>query len=79
MAQFVSVNRYRMVDLQTGKILVVFLARPGAGTLDSCRQACREMDVDPGVGEFRIDRMKQDRKTKTFKWVRIYRFALEQD
>ena len=78
-ARFVSQNRYRMVDLQTGKVIVVFQLYPGSTPLKSCRQACCEFGIELDVGSYRLDSLKQNTGTKGFKWVRVYRFSLEID
>lgn len=78
MARLMPINRYRMVDLRTGAVVVVFMLYPGMQPLESCRRACHELGIDVEVGNYRLDTLKQDIDTKKFKWKKIYKFSLEQ-
>ena len=77
MAKWVSVNRYRMVDLRSGRIVVVFQLYPQVKPLESCRLACDELGVELDAGHYRLDSLKQDAETKVYRWSRVYRFSLE--
>lgn len=77
MARFVPQNRYRMVCLESGRVIVVFQLYPEMRPLESCRQACQELGIDPADGNYRLDSLKQNTRTKKFRWSRVYRFCLE--
>ena len=79
MPRLVGVNRYRMVDLQSGMVVMVFTTYPGLRVLDSCQRACQELDIDPGVGTYRIDHLKQHTASGQLRWVKLYRFVLESE
>jgi hypothetical protein len=76
-AKFVSQNRYRLVNLQSGKVVVVFQITPGVSPYESGRQACHELGIELDVGSYRLDSLKQNRTTRDFKWSKVYRFSLE--
>lgn len=77
MARLVPVNRYRMVDLRSGGVVVIFQPYPGMNPLESCRRACYELEIGVRVGNYRLDSLKQDPATKKFKWRKVYKFSLE--
>jgi hypothetical protein len=77
MARFVPQNRYRMVDLQSGSVVVVFQLYPDMRPLESCQKACYELGIELNVGSYRLDRMKQNTDTRRFKWSKVYKFSLE--
>lgn len=77
MARLVPQSRYRMVDLQTGKVVVIFQLYSGLKPLESCRRACHELGIKLDVGYYRLDSLKQNTDTGGFKWSKVYRFSLE--
>jgi hypothetical protein len=77
MVHLTSINRYRMVDLQSGGVVVVFQSYPGMKPLESCRLACHELGIDPGEGHYRLDKLRQNSETRNFRWAKVYRFSLE--
>jgi hypothetical protein len=77
MARWVPRNRYRMVQIKSGGVVVVFQSYPGMNPLDSCRQACCELEIELDTGCYRLDSLKQNTETKDFRWTRVYRFSLE--
>lgn len=79
MSRLMPQNRYRMVDLRTGKVVVVFQLRPGVRPLEGCREACCDLGIEVDVGSYRLDRLKQDPATRKFKWSRAYMFSLESE
>ena len=79
MARLVPVDRYRMVDLKSGTVVVTFKLYPGMQPMESCRRACEEFGIEPTIGSYRLDRLKQNRQTRGLQWARVYRFSLEPD
>jgi hypothetical protein len=77
-ARFESVNRYRMVSLESGSVVVVFQLYPGMKPLESCRRACAELGIEVDDGNYRLDSLKQNTETREFRWNKAYRFSLEQ-
>jgi hypothetical protein len=77
MSKLMPENRYRLVELKSGKVMMVFQTYPEMNPVSSCREACRELDLDLDVGFYRLDRMKKNSETGAFRWVKIYKFSLE--
>jgi hypothetical protein len=74
---FRATTRYRLVDLRTGQVLIVFQAYARKSPWDSCRLACDEFGVKPTPGHYRLDGLIRSLRTGKFRWSRRYEFVLK--
>lgn len=76
---FLGTSRYRLVDLRTGQVVIVFQAYARVSPIESCRIACKEVGIVPSTGPYRLDCMLRSVATGKLRWGRRQSFVLENE
>ena len=74
---FRSTSRYRLVDLQTGQVVIVFQAYARMSPMDSCQMACGEFKITPVSGPYRLECLVRNATTGTLRWSHRNSFVLD--